>query len=133
MSYSGIRAGIAANIGSGWNHYDGYTPDQWVTPAVIVELGPIQYREAMQRGHVRTRATVTVVVADSEHRSAQSQLDAAVAPSGTGSVVALIESDSTLGGEVSDSYVSEMTGYSRIQNESGATFLTAPLLVEIYL
>jgi hypothetical protein len=66
-----------------------------------------------------------------ESQASQTNLDAWLAPAGTGSVKAAIEADRTLGGIVDDCWVRQSSGYKVYTMPSKGHMLGAEWLVEV--
>ena len=106
-------------------------PDQINPPIAIVSLDGITFDEAFHRGLDQYRFTITVVVGRISERTAQTRLDAYLAPSGAGSIKTAIEADTSLGGVAQPLRVTEMTGLATAA-QAEDTYLTAAFSVTVY-
>jgi hypothetical protein len=134
-----IRTGLAANLGTidamqvNDNGYINASP----TPpsAEFFPGGPagsIVYDRAMGRGLDVTPFTVRVYVSLVSDVGAQVNLDEYIEPSGTRSVKAALESDTTLGGAANDIHVVSCTGYQQFVFEGRPPLLGAEWHVDVY-
>lgn len=87
----------------GLNNFE--TAAQITTPAAIVGVPPMQYRESMGRGKASLTMTVTVLTSTVMDQAGQLKLAAYASPTGADSVITAIEGDKTLGGVVDDCIV----------------------------
>jgi hypothetical protein len=85
----------------------------------------------MARGADTWHLTVRVYAAANLDRGAQVKLDALMAPSGSSSVKAAVESDRTLGNVVNDAHVVRCSGYRVYERGGQAALLGAEWLVEV--
>jgi hypothetical protein len=114
-----IRAALAANLSSipGLNESP-YLLGNPTPPAAEVQPADIDYHQAMGNGVERWTLIVRVFVGTMSDKGAQIRLDRLLASSGSESVKAAIESDTSLAGAVDDVTVTRCTGY-RIFNREG--------------
>jgi hypothetical protein len=127
-----IREGIAANLAV----LDGcqvsaYMMANPTPPAVHLYPAQVDYDLAMGRGLDQWMFTVQAFVGLSTDIGAQMKLDEFMAPSGSQSVKAAVESDGTLGGIVADTTVVSCTGYRVYARESGSPVLGAEWQVDV--
>jgi hypothetical protein len=102
------------------------------TPPVFeIEPGETEYDLAMARGLDRWTVTVRALVSAATDIGAQRFLDKLIESSGTLSVKAAIEADSTLGGAVADVSVKTCSGYRSFARDGGGPLLGAEWTVEI--
>jgi len=126
-----IREGLVANLAPLGIQSTGYMLSAPTAPAIEVFPGEISYDAAFGRGLdilvfiVRVTVTVTLDVA------AQIKRDEYLAPSGTGSVKTLVESDKTLGGKVQSLRVTEASGYLTTATKDGGIALSCDWTVAI--
>lgn len=106
-------------------------PDQVNPPIAVVTMDSVTYDEAFNRGLDEYRFTVVVVVGRVAERSAQNNLDAYLAPSGSTSVKAAIEGDKSLGGKAQTLRVTSATGGQPMAS-GDITYLTATFSVTVY-
>lgn len=95
-----IVAGLKTNLSTiaGLRCFD-YVPDNWAAPCAVVLLESIDYQRAFAGGNPQHRMKVTVIVARTSERAAQSALDEYLSYSGTKSIRTAISRDTTLGGK----------------------------------
>ena len=101
MTPSSVRDGLKTALATitGLRTYD-IIPDGIAPPAAVVGLLSLDFDMSMQRYLDHGDIEVMVIVGRMSERAAQDKLDAYLAGSGTGSVKAAIEADTTLGGSV---------------------------------
>ena len=125
-----IRDGLATNLATVMNtQVTGYILNNPSPPAVMIVPSDIQYDEAFNRGHHLWNFTVQILVSAATDIGGQVNLDGYLAPSGSGSVKAAIESDITLGGVAQNLHVTRCSGY-RLYGEQ-SNILGAEWAVEI--
>jgi hypothetical protein len=100
-------------------------------PTVHVYPDEITYDGAMARGVDTWVFKVQAYVAFVSDIGAQRRLDTWLAPSGSQSVKALLETDRTLGGLVHDLHVTDTTGYRLYSGPDGRTVLGAEWSVSV--
>jgi hypothetical protein len=125
-----IREGIAANLAALTQVYDGLTVSAYlqatpVPPLLHVFPEKVEYDKAMGRGLDEWQFAVHGFFGLTSERDAQTNLDLMLAPAGTWSVKAAVESDDTLGGLLGSGCVSvtEATGYQLYELEGRGTVL----------
>jgi hypothetical protein len=107
-----IRQGIANNLASLEGvQVSPYMLANSTLPAIHIFPSAVSYDQAMHRGVDAQTMTVQAMVAFGSDQGAQVTLDELLAPSGSRSVKAAIESDKTLGGKVQDVWVQEAGNY----------------------
>ena len=121
---SGIREGIVSNLSTLGLQSTGYVLGSPIAPVVEVFPGQVAYDAAFQRGHDELTFTVRITVAVTLSEVAQRRLDEYLAPSGASSVKTLLESDRTLGGEVSTLQVTTASGYQLAISPEGGQMLS---------
>lgn len=99
-------------------------------PAAYIFPAETQYDQTFNRGTDLWTFTVQIVVSAQVDTGSQIQLDAFLAPSGSGSVKTAIEADKTLGGVVQTLHVSSVSGYRFYGTEPPV--LGAEWTVDIY-
>lgn len=131
-SVSLLRDGLAANAAtiSGLRAAD-TVPDNPNPPIAVVIPDGIEYRAAFNRAMSRYSFVVLVIVGRADDRTAQDRLDAYCNPSGSSSVPAALESDTTLGGAAFDLEVTEMRNYRQLALSDGTTYLAAEFVVSV--
>lgn len=103
MTPTGVRAGLATRLDTitGLRCYD-YVPDGLVVPCAVIEPLEVTYHDAsVPSGTQYYRAFILVIVGRMSDRAASDKLDAYIANTGASSVRAVIEADTTLGGQCS--------------------------------
>lgn len=107
-----IRSGIAANLkplaDNGITVYDGWQGHPQ-PPCVIVEVGPVSFDKAANRGLDEWTFSVVALVSLVHEQVARDNLDRMIQPSGELSIKALVESDRSLGGAADDALVLSAT------------------------
>lgn len=129
-----IRAGLKKNL-STLSFKGGakeYLLGNEVAPVIGV-LGPdrTEYDQAMARGLDRWLIVVRALAGSPLDLQKQKTLDRWLAPSGSESIKAAIESDKTLGGLVQNARVVSSTGYREYTLDSGKV-LGCDFVVEIF-
>lgn len=127
-----IREGLASNLDAlqGFQ-VSAYMLAQPTLPSIEVQPAQIQYDLAFQRGWDNWTLIVRVMVGSALDKGAQRHLDRMMASSGSESVKAAIEADTTLGGMVDDLQVTECTGARLMSREGGPMMLGAEWTVEV--
>ena len=131
-----ILAGLATNLltitSPSQMQAFAYLPDAFTTPAAVSTVTSVEYHESGGAyGIIET--TVTVLVARTDARQAQITMQQFMDPSGSTSVKAAIESDTTLGGLVSDLIVTKATrGPAVTVGTDAKVYLTCDFDVTIY-
>jgi hypothetical protein len=122
-----IRRGIAANLTQlGTNlgmQVSAYTLANPTPPAIQVLPGEITYDLAMHRGLDEITMLVQALVGYGSDIGSQTRLDELLDPTGVNSMKTAVESDSTLGGIVSDVNVKTATGYRVAAGQNGPVLL----------
>lgn len=115
-----LRAGLATNLSplQGGMQVSAYVLDNPTPPCVYVANGPVEYDQTMGRGHDDWTFIVYGLVGYVSDIGAQMKLDEMLAPSGSRSIKALIESDRTLGGVAYSLRVPMVSG-SRVYTLAG--------------
>jgi len=127
-----LRGGLKANLATiAGLRTTATVPDQPQPPMAVVLPPSIQYDRVMARGMDEYSFRVLVIVGRVDERSAQGNLDAYCAPTGSGSIKTALESDRTLGGKAFDLHVTEMRGTAPLVIGDGVTYLTAEWVVQV--
>jgi len=127
-----IRAGLKTRLETitGLQVYD-YRPGTISPPTAIVARQSTQYDRTFDGADDHTMA-ITVFVQFGSDRSAEDNLDAYLNESGASSIVAVIHADSTLGGVVDYSRVTQVVDNGLTPYGGGETqYLAATFTVEI--
>lgn len=108
-----------------------YVPDDPNPPIAIPAIDLIDYHRAFAGGGALHEITVSVIVGAASERTAQARLDGYLAFSGSQSIRAAIEADTTLGGVAQTAVVSSADGIGNIV--IGTTkYLVANFKVTVY-
>lgn len=127
-----LRSGLATRLGTISGLRTAATiPDQVNPPVAIVSVDSISYDTSYARGMDEYALTVTVIVGRVNERTAQSNLDAYLAPTGAASIKTAIEADRTLGGVAQTCRVTDMRGISPVVI-GDITYLAAAFAVTVY-
>jgi hypothetical protein len=122
-----IRRGIAANLTQlGTNlgiQVSAYALANPTPPTIQVLPGEVVYDRAMHRGLDDLTFLVQALVQYGSDIGSQKRLDELLDPTGPKSLKTAVESDSTLGGIVSDVSVTNATGYRVAQGANGPILL----------
>lgn len=102
-------------------------------PSAVVVRGDIDYDQAMQGGTHTMTLKVRVYVADLNDIAASKNLDVYLAPTGASSVKAAIETDTTLGGLISDLHVTSANGEQQYVRASGGALLGSEWEIDLWL
>lgn len=109
-SLSSLRSGLATRLATISGLRSSATiPDNPAPPIAVVMPGRISYDQSFGRGSDEYTFTIMLIVGRVADRASQTNLDAYCASSGSASVKAAIEGDSTLGGVAMDCRVTQMT------------------------
>ena len=102
-------------------------------PCAQVTRGPVIYDLTMQDGLQRPNFTIIVYVALVSDLGSQKLLDRYLAATGSLSVKAALEADTTLGGLVQDLHVTGATGEQPYARDQGGPVLGSDWAVEVWL
>ena len=127
-----VKQGLADRLATinGLRAY-AYQPDQLNAPMAFSLVDSINYHRTFNTPTVEMTFTVTVIVCKANSRSAQSQVDPYVSPTGNLSVREAIEADPTLGGVV-DSLIVTTAGAMQIVSGDDADYLSVDFKVTVY-
>jgi len=113
VTVSEIRAGLAANLATiTGTQIVSYQLSNPTTPSIAVFPAGVDYNQAMARGLDKWTFTVQAIVSASVDQNGQQLLDSYLAPTGSTSIRAALESDRTLGGKVQNVQVTRVSGYT---------------------
>ena len=128
---SGLRSGLATNLAriSGLR-VSATIPDDPKPPIAIVVPSGITYDTAFARGADTYDFTILVIVGRVSERTAQTLMDGYCNPSGSTSVKAAVEYDTSLGGQCYDLRVTEMRNYQSLAIGE-ITYLAAEFVVQV--
>ena len=128
-----IRAGLNTRLATISNIQTyAYLPGVPSLPCAFV-AGPrdVNYHQAMADGMSEWTMVLWVLVSNATPTvESQTDLDAFVSPTGSSSVKAAVEGDTTLGGIVADTVVDSSDGYSFYVTEGGS-YLGAQFVVRV--
>jgi hypothetical protein len=131
-SLTDIREALASSLAAiNGVQVNAYLLSNSTPPFLEIEPGATEYDLAMARGLDRWTLTVRAMVSASTDVGSQRFLDKLIESSGTLSVKAAIEADSTLGGACSDASVTACSGYRAFAREGSGSLLGAEWTVEI--
>jgi len=132
MSIADMRAGIGDNLR---NNIPGLRvaetiPDSPNPPMAVISLETVNYDQTFQRGMTEYQFTISVLAGRVSERNAQAKLDSYIDP-GSATIKNAVESDKTLGGNVFDVRVSEMSNIGAV-NLGETIYLGADFSVQVY-
>lgn len=132
MSIESLRSGIADNLSdiSGLQ-VSAYMLANPTPPYAEVMPASIDFDATMARGADWVNFIVRVLVGATNDIGAQKRLDDFLDGSGSSSIKAVIESDTTLGGACHDLQVKRCTGYRVYSRDGGAPVLGAEWEVRV--
>jgi len=131
-SLSSIREGLKTRLAtiSGLSIYS-FVPDSIEPPtAVVGVMDRIQYDSTMQRGVDRYEIPVYLYVSRVDAQDSQETLDSFLVSSGSSSVKAQIESDTTLSGQAQSVRVLTASNYG-VYNINNIDYLGVEFIVEV--
>jgi len=132
MDINAIRTALATNLGGVPGlRTAALIPDLVNPPIGIFTLSSIDYNGAMKNGLTTLSFQLTVIVTRVSDRTSQTLIDSYLAPTGTYSVKASVESNRTLGGLVYDLRVEAMTNIGSI-TANDQEYLAAEFTVTVY-
>lgn len=114
-SISDIRTGLSNRLATITGLRTSATlPDNPNPPIALITPNSVQFDDVFKRGMQTYNFTVLLIVGRVDERTAQNNLDAYCASTGSSSVKLAIEGDKTLGGKVFDTRVTEMRNYGQL-------------------
>ena len=127
-----MRAGIAKNLR---DNIPGLRvaetiPDQPNPPMAVISLDNVNYDQTFQRGMTEYNFIVSVLAGRVTERRAQQRLDSFIDP-GEATVKTAIESDRSLGDQVFDVRVADMSNIGAV-NLGETIYLGADFTVNVY-
>lgn len=130
---SDVRAGLAAALGTitGLRVNTNATDDP-VPPCAILSMNTLTFDSTLARGADEMEWTVTLIVGRADDRAAMQRLETWMAGTGSSSVKAAIEADTTLGGRVLMARVAEIRNIGSVDRGDGTSMLVADCIVTIY-
>ena len=132
-TFSAIRSGLKTRLEtvSGLTVYD-YVPDFIDPPtALIAPFNTLNFDSRMQRGSDTYEIPVIVYVSKVDAETGQDSIDSYLAASGSNSIKAAIEGDTTLGGAAMSVRVVSATEYGEYEVTQGTSFLGVTFNVEV--
>jgi hypothetical protein len=132
-TFSAIRSGLKTRLEtvSGLTVYD-YVPDFIDPPtALIAPFNTLNFDSTMQRGSDTYEIPVIVYVSKVDAETGQDSIDSYLAASGSNSIKAAIEGDTTLGGAAMSVRVVSATEYGEYEVTQGTSFLGVTFNVEV--
>ena len=132
-TFSAIRSGLKTRLEtvSGLTVYD-YVPDFIDPPtALIAPFNTLNFDSTMQRGSDTYEIPVIVYVSKVDAETGQDSIDSYLAASGSNSIKAAIEGDTTLGGAAMSVRVVNATDYGEYEVTQGTSFLGVTFNVEV--
>lgn len=132
MSIATIRAGLAANLSRIVDvQVSPYVLSEPTPPTIQIRSGDVTYDRAMNRGWDEVTMIVQALVPFSSDGGSQAALDAMMAPNGSTSVKAAVESDLTLGGACDQVHVVSCSG-TQLATIAGVAVLLAEWTCIVY-
>lgn len=132
MDITTIRNKLAVNIGTVTGlRSSPVLIDNPSPPIALVNLNTVDYHEAMQNGLNVLNFQISLIVGRAAERSAQRKLDAYLAPTGSGSVKAGVESNRTLDGSCFDLIVTSASAIGSL-TINDQVYLAAEFNVTVY-
>jgi hypothetical protein len=107
-------------------------PDIVNPPAAVVALETIEYDGTFQNGLTTLNFNVFVVVSRASERMAQRKLNQFVAPTGTYSVKAAVESNRSLDGTVADLRVRSVNNIGSLELDT-QEYMAAEFVLTVYV
>tara|TARA_R100001440_G_scaffold37494_2_gene56810 strand:- start:5430 stop:5840 length:411 start_codon:yes stop_codon:yes gene_type:complete len=132
-AFSSIRSGLKTRLEtiSGLMVYD-YVPDFIDPPtALVAPFNSLNFDSTMQRGSDTYEIPVILYVSKVDAETGQDNLDSFLAASGSNSIKAAIEGDTTLGGAAMSVRVVNATDYGEYEVTQGTSFLGVTFNVEV--
>ncbi len=131
MDVQSISTAILDSMSGLSIHLYDYSTDSPHPPAAYIYPRTIPFHNAFgDVGDAQVTWIVRLLAASIAQRGGQRVLNTLVS-TGTGSAVAAIETDQTLGGVVNGCYVAQVENYGVLQLPDGARFYTADLVLHI--
>lgn len=131
-----IRSAIAAVL---TGHYSslGWTVNKYLSstinpPCMDLEIGPIDYDQAMARGDDAIHVTVRAYVQWGDSDVGQAALDPVIDLISTDSLKTVLEADKTLGGTVDAVHVLSVSNPQVIAVQGGSDLPAVEFAVEVY-
>ena len=131
-SVSAISTAIAAQLKTVGIRTETYLADTFSPPIALVAIDQIEYHDAFgSPGLGKYTFTVFVIVSRADDRAGIASLEKYMSASGSLSILAAIEADTTLGAIASASFVKH-SGPPASINVGGAIYVSVPFEVEVY-
>lgn len=134
-TYSQLRAALAANLAASLTdmQVSAYALAQPTAPGVHILPGEIVYHGAMSNGAERYAFIVQAFADFSADIGAQARLDELLAPTGSQSVKAALESDGSLGGLAYAVVVTGASGYRLVERAGGGQLIAVDFRVDVHV
>lgn len=131
-----IRSALAAVLTShysslGWT-VNKYLGSQIQPPWMDIEIGPIDYDQAMARGDDALHVVIRAYTQWGDSDVGQAALDPVIDLVGTDSLKTVLEADKTLGGTVDAVHVLSVTQPQVISVQGGSDLPAVEFAVEVY-
>lgn len=109
-----------------------YVPDYIVPPiALVAPLNSLNYDSTMARGADTYEIPVILYISRIDAQTSQDEVDSYLASSGSNSVKAAIEGDTTLGGAAMSVRVISASDYGEYEVTQGTSFLGVTFNIEV--
>lgn len=129
---SDIRNGLATRLATISGLRTSATlPDNPNPPIALITPISVEFDDAFKRGVQTYSFTILLIVGRVDERTAQNNLDAYCASTGSSSIKLAVEGDKTLGGKVFDTRVTEMRNYGQL-SVGEVIYLSAEFTVICY-
>lgn len=129
MNIASLRTALATSLaGLSINAY-AYAPDSPNSPAAFIYPEPFTYHRTFGNQFDITFVVRFLVQANAQ--SGQNFLDALISQTGTGSAIAALEADATLGGLATSVEVTDLRNYGVLSMPDNSRFLSAEILVSV--
>lgn len=133
MTVTEARQGLADRLATipGLSAYAN-VPDQVVTPAAVIWPDRVDYLQAQGGSQdMQIVFRVDVIVSKVAEQDQQRRLDDLISPTGTQSIPATIEAESTLGGVADWATAARLIEYGQVEF-GGTAYIGARMEVEVY-
>lgn len=132
MNIGNVRAALAGALTDalGIQAYD-YVPDSIHGTGAYVYPDAFAYHADFDND-TNPDFIVRLLVSSVATRGGQQELDTLISTSGTGSVIAAIEADDTLGGVISSCKVAALRNYGVLTLPDGVRYFSAELVIEVF-
>lgn len=132
MDIAAVRAAMEVKLQPLEANVNPYASSNPTPPGVQIIPPGVEYDRAMRRGLDEWTFTIQAFVSFGEEFSAQQNLDAMCSPSGTQSIKALLEADTTLNGTVSNLRVMRQSQGKQVQTLGGHPMLLVEFEIQVF-